>query len=201
MAQSISKSGTEKPKRQHYEHLNNQVNHNRKQRQRRRRSTRRNGYRRRGRDHNCYSCCCWCGWQYCCGACRGHRCAHRCGHRCHHHHCRAHVLNHICITALPFAYACAPHTCEMRRACGHTRIMTSSPEGMLTLLNMSTNVHPNMRIQFAQRPMPEALLLSASTLAFLPHAGIMKSISGCCGASQVVSLIQKPVARWAWMHF
>ena len=54
----------------------------------------------------------------------------------------------------------------------------SSPERMITLLNMSTNMHPNLRIQLAQRPMPGALLLGASTLAFLPHAGIMKSISG-----------------------
>ena len=61
-----------------------------------------------------------------------------------------------------------------------------------------TNMHPNLRMQLAHRPMPGALLLGASTLAFLPHAGIMKSMSG--GKPGRVRNSQA-TARWAWMHF
>ena len=44
-----------------------------------------------------------------------------------------------------------------------------------------TNMHPNLRMQLAHRPMPGALLLGASTLAFLPHAGLMTCNSrGIC---------------------
>ena len=113
-----------------------------------------------------------------------------------------------CITALPCAHACALCTCETRHSCAHTQIMTSLPKRMIMLLNVSTNMHTNLRNQLTRTPMPEALLLGASTMAFLPCAGIMDSISGGIGVTKVsyhthglfFVKCSNPLAEWV-SHF
>ena len=59
------------------------------------------------------------------------------------------------------------------------------PLGMGALLKPSIDGTNCGHTPVARTPMPEALLLGASTMAFLPCAGIMDSISGGIGVTKV----------------